>query len=360
MPNPDGSETEQERYQRQLMQTHGATTNAAAPTTAPVTSTIQGRHYDKQAGTYVGGDPQFTEPNTAGHGNSPYGENAASAFSDSNNAKPPATGAPDTGGLMADRSRYLSAYDEWMNQQRQPGVTPPPQVSANIDDGQGQQIRGDQVDYLGALKARAAGQGPSVAQAQMNQGISAAARSSLGMAAQARGADAAAARRQAILGNADAGARASGDAALLRATEQTQAQQLYGGALAGVRGQDTGLAVERGRLGLEADATNAGNNLNAQGLEIGRQAGLRGSALQAGGQATGAALSAEDLAYRYKALQQQKELTPEPPGFFDKYVLPFAGGAAGAGVGFLAGGPAGVVPGATLGIKAGSAAGGAR
>ena len=138
-----------------------------------------------------------------------------------------------------------------------PGAVATQQVTgATINDAQGQQIRGRQTGYLDSITDRMNGKAPSVAQAQYNQSQGDIARTGLGIAGQARGVDAASARRAAILSSGDQMARAGQGAALLRAKETTDAAGQLGSALEGVRGTDTATAVHAADLKQAADVSN--------------------------------------------------------------------------------------------------------
>jgi hypothetical protein len=121
-----------------------------------------------------------------------------------------------------------------------------------VNAGESEQIRAGQLNYIKALEGRMAGNAPSVAQTQYNLAQGDIARTNLGMAAQARGADAVLARRQAMQGIADQTQRAGLGQALVRAQESATAADQLGGALGMTRGQDIGVAGAN--AGLTADA----------------------------------------------------------------------------------------------------------
>lgn len=133
---------------------------------------------------------------------------------------------------------------------------------AQIMDQAGQQVRGQQMSYLDALKARSMGQGPSVAQEQQNRALGNITATQTGLAAQAHGNQGVFARREAMRNIADAQQKTSLDAGLLRANEVTQATGQLGGALNDVRGTDTGVAVHQADL-------NQGANINNSNLATG-------------------------------------------------------------------------------------------
>lgn len=241
MPNPDGSRTYAEKQNEersaadaQYMQAFNTWKQAAA---------IEA-HGGPPAGPkpVYNGPTNLIEPNSAT--NVASTPNAGSSLDPNHLGAPPQTAFSDGHAPV----QHITEPDG-------AGAAPPAGVGGapalstgeragySLDDAQGQQIRGRQVSYLDALTARANGQGPSVAAELANQQQSTIARNALGMAAQARGADAAAARRAAIQGIAQVGGQAAQQAGLLRAQEQTQAQDQLGQQLFGVRGQDTGVAT---------------------------------------------------------------------------------------------------------------------
>lgn len=129
-------------------------------------------------------------------------------------------------------------------------------VGGKIDRGEDREIRGRQLEYLDALRNRMNGGTPSVAESDYNLKQGLVARQNLGMAAQARGGDALAARRAAILGNADQSGRQALGTALLRAKEQQDASDAMNSALFGVRGQDIGVNSRQGDMDQSTGETN--------------------------------------------------------------------------------------------------------
>jgi hypothetical protein len=109
--------------------------------------------------------------------------------------------------------------------------------------GQVDQTRGMQLDLAGALAARARGAGgPSVAELQMRRGLDSQIAAQRAQAASARGMSPGMAQRLAANNIAQAQQATNADAAMLRASEQQQAQGMLGNVLAGARGQDLGVA----------------------------------------------------------------------------------------------------------------------
>lgn len=104
----------------------------------------------------------------------------------------------------------------------------------------------------GLLAQRAIGQGPSAAQAVLQQGMSRNVGAMMGVAANARGGAAGGAMRQAQLGGQQLGLQTQAQAAELAANEQIAAQDMLSGHLSGVRGQDVGTMVARAGVANQA------------------------------------------------------------------------------------------------------------
>ncbi len=98
--------------------------------------------------------------------------------------------------------------------------------------------RARQTTLADALAAQASGKGPSLANAQLQQGTDRNIQAQMAMAASQRGAGAAGAGRQLAYQQAASRQQMAGDAATLRLNEQMQAQNQLGGLLAGMRGAD--------------------------------------------------------------------------------------------------------------------------
>lgn len=204
-----------------------------------------------------------------------------------------------------DRQRYLEAYQRMLSAEGQPAYTPE-QIAANpllatqVNDAQGQQIRGQQMGYLDALAAAADGRAPSVAEASYLRNLKVLQDRNAAGAAAATGNQRVAAEREAMLANAGMGQQAALDAAMLRAQEQTAARGQQGAALEGVRAQDTNLSTTNAQLNQRTNEVNEQNRLSAAGsnqgaglqgaqLEQNRRAGLRGDQLGALAGASGQA-----------------------------------------------------------------------
>ena len=146
---------------------------------------------------------------------------------------------------------------------------------AGPDLAQADQARGMQMGLAGALQARAAGQAPSAAQIQMQQGLAQAIATQRAQAASARGVSPAMAQRMAAQGIANAQQQTVAQGAQLRAQEQAQAETALGQHLASVRGQDfsgaglqqqTTLANQQAELANRAQMDQATQAYIAQGM----------------------------------------------------------------------------------------------
>lgn len=128
--------------------------------------------------------------------------------------------------------------------------------TTQVQDAQAQQVRQQQLDFAQALRDRMNGVGPSVAQQQYNMSVGDIATGALGTAAQARGNDAAAARRDALRTIGTETAKAGLGSALIRAQESATAAGQLGGALTDTRGLDTSVAVKNADLNQGANLAN--------------------------------------------------------------------------------------------------------
>lgn len=124
------------------------------------------------------------------------------------------------------------------------------------------EFRGGQADFMGELQRRAMGQGPSVAQLQLQQGLDqniAAAK-----AMQAGSSNPALAQRSAVNAMAQAQGAANQQMAQLRASEMMQAGNQYMGALGQARGQDQSLALANAGFQQGANQQNLGAQMQQQ------------------------------------------------------------------------------------------------
>lgn len=118
----------------------------------------------------------------------------------------------------------------------------------SLDFSNANQTRAEQKSLIDALRARVAGSAPSVAEQQLKQGQDAAVANIVGSMAANRGVNPAVAARQAAMGIASAAGDVNRQAALLRADEQSRAENLLGSILQGARSADETRAVSAGQL----------------------------------------------------------------------------------------------------------------
>lgn len=144
-----------------------------------------------------------------------------------------------------------------------------------LDTSQSGEFRQRQMSLADQLQAQARGEGPSLAQMQLQRGTDQAIGNQLAFARSGRGmANPALAMRQAQQQIGSIGQAQALDAAMARLQEQRTAQQQLGGLLESGRGQDVKLETAQGELGLTASLANqAAFNANQQ-----RQAELNQSA----------------------------------------------------------------------------------
>lgn len=157
------------------------------------------------------------------------------------------------------------------------------QTQANADLGYSNQVRGQQGSLAQALQQRVAGQAPSVAALQGQQGIAQAAQAAGRIAANARGVNRGLALRSGAEAASTGMAQANRDATMLRAQEQVAAEQTLGQQLAQQRAQD----LQQRAGSLQAATANQQAQLGAQQLQT-ELANANATRAQKG---TGAALS---------------------------------------------------------------------
>jgi hypothetical protein len=121
-------------------------------------------------------------------------------------------------------------------------------TGTTIDPTQQAAFRDQQMALVNALNMQASGQGPSLAQAQLQQANEAAVASQMAQAAAQRGINPALASRAAAQNIGNIQAQNAQESAKLRLAEQLQARQLLGQVTEGARGQDIGLATSQAQL----------------------------------------------------------------------------------------------------------------
>jgi hypothetical protein len=141
------------------------------------------------------------------------------------------------------------------------GRSTPTATAAQVNTGQSDQARTQQMQLADMLRRRATGGAPSQAELQMRQGMGQAIAGQASMAASARGMTPAQAQRLAAQNAAGITGNVAAQTAQMRAGEQAQAEQALGGVLGGVRGQDIGVATSQAGLEQQAGLANQGAEL---------------------------------------------------------------------------------------------------
>lgn len=121
-------------------------------------------------------------------------------------------------------------------------------TGTTIDPTQQAAIRNQQLSLMEALRLQSEGQGPSLAQAQLQQGNEAAIAAQMAQAASQRGINPALAQRAAAQNIGNIQAQNTQQAAQLRLAEQLQARQALGQVAEGARAQDIGLAASQAQI----------------------------------------------------------------------------------------------------------------
>lgn len=122
-----------------------------------------------------------------------------------------------------------------------------------IDYGQSDEMRKRQGALATMLEEQAAGQGPSIAQQQLQRGTEAAMAQAAALGRSQAGQGAGLQQRNIAQQQAQIGQQAASDSAMVRMQEQLQARSALGNILQGARGQDIQSATERARLQQEAE-----------------------------------------------------------------------------------------------------------
>lgn len=141
---------------------------------------------------------------------------------------------------------------------------------SNISQGPQDQFRQGQLGLAYQLSQQAAGQGPSLAQQQLQAGTDRNIAQAMAMAQAQQGQGAGLAQRQVAQQQAGMAAQTNQDAGALRLQEQMQAQNMLGQVLAGGRGQDIGLATEQAGLNQGANLANLQATLSQRGMNDAR------------------------------------------------------------------------------------------
>lgn len=170
--------------------------------------------------------------------------------------------------------------------------------AANVDQSQANQFRAGQQGLVGMLGNAAAGNGPSAAQAQLQQATDQNLNAQLALAKSGSG-NGSIAMKRAMMNQATIGQQAASQSAALRAQEQQQAQSALGGVLAGAREQDLGVASTDANLAQQASAQNAtlAQQAAAQNANMQQQAAITDAGMQ----------QQTNLANMQSTIEQQKQ-----------------------------------------------------
>jgi hypothetical protein len=219
------------------------------------------------------------------------------------------------------------------------GRAGPQMQGASINMRPQDQFRGQQMSLAQALTAQANGQGPSLAQMQLQQATDKNLAQSMALGQSLGGAQAAGlAQRQVMQQQAGTAQQAAADSGALRLQEQMQARNMLGQVLAGARGQDIGLASEQAGLQQGAASNNLQALLSQQGMNDAQNRFYSGSAYDMAGRQGAQNLSFAQLAAQTglsnEQLQQQayEEAARRRMGIFQSAAQmggQVAGGAAG-------------------------------
>lgn len=135
---------------------------------------------------------------------------------------------------------------------------------ATLNGDQQAQFRAQQSELANMLMAQARGQGPSLAQGQLQQATDRNMAQALAMAQATNPNGGGAGLRNLANQRAAIGQQAASDSALLRMQEQMAAQNMLGQVASGARGQDIGFAVEQAGLQQQTGLANQQARLQQQ------------------------------------------------------------------------------------------------
>lgn len=146
----------------------------------------------------------------------------------------------------------VPGYQGFQQQIAQGYAGAPVREGMQMNGRQQQMARGQQQGLANALQARVNGTGgPSVAEQQMNRGLNQNMSQAMAMMAAQRGQNAGGSMRQIANQRAMMGQQGVADAGVMRAQEQMGAENTLGQLLAGMRGQDIGVASGNAQLGMQ-------------------------------------------------------------------------------------------------------------
>jgi len=159
-----------------------------------------------------------------------------------------------------------SDYGNAINAAAKNGLMPTPGV---VDNSQANQARGNQNKLVAALQAAASGQGPSLAQQQVQQATNNNVAAGASQIGSVRGMNPAAQARLILQNTANQNQMAAGQSGIARTNEINTARGELGNVLAGQRGQDINQASTNTQLGLDT--------INANTSRLGVAGGLQNS-----------------------------------------------------------------------------------
>lgn len=144
----------------------------------------------------------------------------------------------------------IPSYSAWQKMLAQNGAAAGNRNIINLD--QANEMRGVQADLIQNLQKQARGEGPSLAQMQLQKATDQNIAQTMGMAASGRGPGQSAQNKAAQAQGSQMRQQAAGDSGMLRLQEQMQAQNM----LAGVSGQARGQDISSQGLNLQQQAQN--------------------------------------------------------------------------------------------------------
>lgn len=154
------------------------------------------------------------------------------------------------------------------------GRQAPQMATPMIDQSQQAQFRNNQLALVQALQAQANGQGPSLAQGQLQQATDRNISQAMALAA-THGSNPALANRQLAYQTSAANQQAAGQSALLSAQEQMAARSALAQALESGRNADIDLAAKQGQLAYQSGAANLQAGINQTQLNDQSQLGYQ-------------------------------------------------------------------------------------
>ncbi|MCP4948851.1 MAG: hypothetical protein GY923_15245 [Aestuariibacter sp.] len=172
-------------------------------------------------------------------------DNPGQAYADYTDAWPDNFRSSSTSdvGSAFDPKLWLPIESPWIDDT--PNTTAMEAQSARIDTEKQDELRQRQLFLADALRDQMAGEGPSVAQMQMQKGLDRSIAGARSVAMSDPRINPAMANRMAMAAQENLALQGNQQAAMLRAQEQMAAQQQMGALLAGARGQDIGLAGQQ-------------------------------------------------------------------------------------------------------------------